>query len=203
MRTLDPASINHEKYLERKAIYRSFGYDVDEERGFVLKMAQPIQGRILEAGTGKGYFAVLLAQIGHPFTTFDISRQEQDYARLNLRYFGFEHLVDFRLEDGEALSFPDHSYDVIFCVNALHHFRKPYQVVHEMLRVLAPAGKFVLSDFTDTGFSVIKQIHAREGGNHETGEVRIADIQQYLLNQKFKIKTAQTRFQEILVASNG
>ncbi|MFA6378684.1 MAG: hypothetical protein WCX16_02760, partial [Candidatus Omnitrophota bacterium] len=43
---------NFKQYLERKALYKSFGYDVDQERGFVLEQAKPLKGKILEAGTG-------------------------------------------------------------------------------------------------------------------------------------------------------
>jgi len=30
---------NHKRYLERKALYKSFGYDVDKERAFVIEKA--------------------------------------------------------------------------------------------------------------------------------------------------------------------
>jgi hypothetical protein len=35
---------NFKQYLERKALYKSFGYDIDHERGFVLKQAKPLKG---------------------------------------------------------------------------------------------------------------------------------------------------------------
>ncbi|MFA5260741.1 MAG: class I SAM-dependent methyltransferase [Candidatus Omnitrophota bacterium] len=191
---------NHERYVERKALYQSFGYDIDKERGFIIETAKPFNGEILEAGTGKGYFALLLARAGYPFTTFDISKEEQDFARLNLRYFELDHLADFRIEDGEVLSFLDKSFDTIFSVNTLHHLREPYQVINELLRVLATGGKLILSDFTDKGFAVMEKIHAMEGGRHDAGRTRISDIQKYLITQGWETRTAQTQFQEVLVA---
>jgi len=64
---------NHKRYLERKALYSSLGYNVDRERTFILEKARPLYGNILEAGTGKGHFALELARAGYKFTTFDIS----------------------------------------------------------------------------------------------------------------------------------
>ena len=186
--------------MERKELYRRFGYDIDQERGFIIETARPFGGKILEAGTGKGYFAVLLARAGYRFTTFDISQEEQDFAQLNLRYFQLEHLVDFRVENGEKLSFADESYNAIFSVNTLHHLREPYQVVNELLRVMAPGGKLILSDFTDEGFAMIEKVHLTQGGRHDEGKTRIMDVREYLNTQEFTTSTARTRFQEVLVA---
>ena len=191
---------NHKRYVERKALYQSLGYDIDKERGFIIEAAKPFSGKILEAGTGKGYFALLLARAGCLFTTFDISKEEQDYARLNLRYFNLEHLADFRVENGEVLSFSDKSFDTIFSVNTLHHLRDPYQVINELVRVLALDGKLILSDFTDKGFAIMERIHAREGGKHDSGKIRIKDAQEYLFNQGLETSIAQTQFQEVLIA---
>ena len=43
-------------------------------------------------------------------------------------------LADYRLENAEALSFPDESFDYIFCKEAFHHFPRPYIALYEMLR---------------------------------------------------------------------
>ncbi|MEW6556807.1 MAG: hypothetical protein AB1349_05565 [Elusimicrobiota bacterium] len=39
---------NHKKYLDRIRLYKSFGYDVEENRKFIFEVAQPIYGEILE-----------------------------------------------------------------------------------------------------------------------------------------------------------
>ena len=108
---------NHERYLERKGLYQNFGLDTDRERNFVLEKAEPIFGDILEIGTGKGYFTLLLAQQGYRFTSVDISQEEQKTAKLNLEYFKLENLVDFTVENAEHLSFEDNSFDTIFSIN--------------------------------------------------------------------------------------
>jgi len=67
---------NHARYLERKKLYRKYGVDIDRERKFILEKAKPVSGNILEVGTGKGHFALVLAKEGYQFTSVDISEEE-------------------------------------------------------------------------------------------------------------------------------
>jgi len=191
---------NHRKYLERKSLYKSFGYDVDKERAFIIEKARPFHGKILEAGTGKGHFALALAKDGRKFTTFDISEEEQKFAKLNLKFFGLDHSADFRIEDGEHLSFKDKSFDVVFSVNTIHHLFNPYQVIDEFIRVLSFKGKFVLSDFTKDGLKIMDKIHATEGRKHEVSKTTLSDINKYLINKGFRTEKQKSSFQEVLIA---
>ncbi|MEW6009637.1 MAG: class I SAM-dependent methyltransferase [Candidatus Omnitrophota bacterium] len=191
---------NHKRYLERKALYKNFGYNVDKERSFIVEQAQPIYGEILEAGTGKGHFALALAKEGYKFTTFDISEEEQRFAKLNLKYFDLDYLVDFRIENGEHLSFKDKSFDIIFSVNTLHHLANPYRVVDEFIRILSLKGKLVLSDFTEEGLLIMDKIHATEGKKHEVSKITLSDINNYLIDKGFRAERHRTNFQEVLIA---
>jgi len=191
---------NHKLYLERKALYKSFGFDIDKERDFVIEKAQPIYGDILEAGTGKGHFALSLARAGYSFTTFDISETEQAFAKLNLKYFGLETKAVFYIENGENLSFKDKSFDIIFAVNILHHLINPYKVIDEFIRVLSFEGKIIISDFTKEGLEIVDKIHALEGRTHEVSKTTLSDIESYLVNKGFKTKQHKSRFQEVLIA---
>jgi 2-polyprenyl-3-methyl-5-hydroxy-6-metoxy-1,4-benzoquinol methylase len=191
---------NHQKYLERKALYNTFGYDIDQERTFILEKAQPIYGDILEAGTGKGHFTLTLAQQGYWFTTFDISEEEQSFAKLNLKYFELDNLVDFKIENGEHLSFEDKRFDIIFSVNTLHHLINPYKVIDEFIRIISFEGKIILSDFSQKGFALMDKIHALEGSMHQVSHVKLLDIEKYLITKRFKIEKYNSQFQEVLIA---
>lgn len=194
---------NHKRYLERIALNKSFGYDVDKERDFILKQAQPVSGRILEAGTGKGHFALALAKAGYSFVTFDISPEEQRFAKLNIRHFGFESQVDFRIENGEKTSFPSEGFDMVFSVNVLHHLRNAYQVIDELIRLISPKGKLVLADFTDEGFKVMDKIHGLEGNKHEVREVTLPDAENYLAKKGFKVVGTKSIYQVVLLAEKS
>lgn len=191
---------NHQRYLERKTLYKSFGCDIDKEREFIIAKAQPLYGDILEAGTGKGHFALSLAKQDYRFTTFDISDEEQKFAKLTLKYFGLDSLVDFRIENGEHLSFKDATFDMVFSVNTLHHLTNPYKVIDEFIRVLSFEGRIVLSDFTPEGFKLMDTIHKSEGNIHQASKTTLEDVEKYLITKGFKIEKHKSQFQEVLVA---
>ena len=174
---------------------------MDKERDFILEAAMPLSGKILEAGTGKGHFALALAKRGYSFFTFDISEEEQHFARLNIAYSGLEKQVNFRIEDGEHTSFSDASFNVVFSVNVLHHLANPYRVIDELIRILAPGGKLVVSDFSKKGFNIMDKIHALDGKKHQSGTVSLSDVEKHLLKMGFSIKKAKSVYQHVIVAT--
>jgi SAM-dependent methyltransferase len=203
-RILDQETLaNYQRLCDWKEHRRRLGYDIDAERDFILTRAKPLDGTILEAGTGKGHFAVALARQGYAFATFDISPEEQHFAKLNVRYWGLEHLVQFLIEDGEHLSFADASFDVVISVNVLHHLENPWQVMKEIVRVLSPTGKIVLSDFTEVGFALIEKIHAGEGKQHPRGVATMRETGAFLQDAGFALETACSQHQDVLFAQRS
>jgi len=190
---------NHARYLDRIKIFKSFGYDADGERNFIIDKVAPLSGKICEVGTGKGYFTVALAQKGYSFVTIDVSSDEQKFARMNIQYLGLEKQVDFQVLDAGKLHFEDKSFDYIFAVNLIHHLDEPYRVVDEMVRVLNDGGKMVLSDFSKKGFDLIKKIHESEGGTHGEGKVELKDIETALLCDGFISEEYHTDLQQIFL----
>jgi len=191
---------NHKRYLERVALFKSYGYDLEKERNFIVEHAKPLYGKILEVGTGKGHFAIALAKEGHPFVTIDISADEQRYAKLNLAYFGLDHLADFRIENAEQTSFANQSFDIIFSVNLIHHLQNPYRVIEEIIRLLSTKGKLVLSDFTEKGFAIMDKIHALDGRIHEKGNATLSEVKLYLIEKGFSVTRVTSSIQEVIIA---
>jgi 2-polyprenyl-3-methyl-5-hydroxy-6-metoxy-1,4-benzoquinol methylase len=177
----------------------SFGYDIDRERDFVLEQAKPLCGKILEAGTGKGHFAIALAKQGFSFVAFDLSQEELRFAKLNLAYFGLEKYADFRIDNAEHTSFADGSFDIIFSVNTLHHLHSPYKVIDELTRLLSREGRLILSDFTEKGFDIVGKIHTLEGKTHEVSKTTLLDIESYLAGKGFSMKAAKSMYQHVLI----
>ncbi|MBL7068318.1 MAG: class I SAM-dependent methyltransferase [Candidatus Omnitrophica bacterium] len=191
---------NHKRYLERMNFYKDFGYDVEKERKFILEKSYPLFGDILEVGTGKGYFTVELAREGYDFVSVDVSSEEQEFARLNIKYFGFEKFVDFRIENAESLSFGNSSFDIVFSINTVHHLTNPVKVTEELIRITTPEGKIVLSDFTEDGLKIIDKIHASEGKVHEAGRISLSNVGDYLEERRFGVERHRDKFQEVLIA---
>lgn len=191
---------NHKNYIDRISFYRSFGYDLEKEREFILDKSVPISGDILEIGTGKGHFALALAKRGFNFTSIDISKEDQEIARLNMQYYGLEKQVSFKIENAEDLSFPDFSFDVIFSINVFHHLEKPQTVLNESMRLLRPGGKIVLSDFNAKGLEIINACHAHEGRVHDYFKHDLSDTRDYFTIIGLKVCEFQSEVQRVIIA---
>ncbi|MDP8234735.1 MAG: class I SAM-dependent methyltransferase [Candidatus Saelkia tenebricola] len=193
---------NHKRYLERIALYKSFGYDIEKERKFVIENAEPLYGDILEVGTGKGYLTVALAKEGYEFSSVDISEQEQEFAQLNIKYFGLEKQVDFRIENAEQLSFEDGYFDIIFSANMTHHLTNTFKVIDEFIRIISLEGKIILSDFNEEGLKLVDKIHISEGNRHQSSEIMLVQIKDYLVDKGFRTTQYTSEFQDMLIASH-
>ena len=191
---------NYKRYFKRAALYKKFGYDIERERIFIIEKAKPFSGGILEVGTGKGHFTVALAKEGYHFISDDISDEEQEFARLNIKYLGLEKQINFVIQNAEHLNFESECFDAIFSVNLIHHLRNPFKVIDNLIRVASVGCKIVLSDFSKEGLKVIDKIHSSEGRKHEVEQASLVDVSRYLLNKKFKIEEYRSEFQEITIA---
>ncbi|MFZ5802401.1 MAG: class I SAM-dependent methyltransferase [Candidatus Omnitrophota bacterium] len=188
------------KVLDREALFLEEGYDFALERARILDQVSPLPRRILEAGTGKGHFTLALAERGLSFTTFDITAEDQAVAKFHLRHHGLAAQVVFRIEHETRLSFPDESFDILFCINALHHLTQPRATLAEWLRILAPQGRMVLSDFSAEGFAIVERIHALEGRAHPREEFTIPLAMHFLQEKGLKVARTGSRLQETLIA---
>jgi ubiquinone/menaquinone biosynthesis C-methylase UbiE len=191
---------NHKKYLERIELYKKFGYDVDQERAFIIENSKPFSGNILEAGTGKGYFTLALARADFKFFSLDISEAEQRFALLNLMYHELQQQVTFLVANVESIPCDDGFFDVIFAVNMVHHLASVRKTCKELVRILSPSGKIVLSDFNEKGLAILDKIHEREGRRHEVSGGTLADVKAILAGHGFAVKEYQSELQDMLVA---
>ena len=192
---------NHARFEARKALYVKYGFDPERERDSIIEKASPISGDILEAGTGKGYFTLALAQRGFHFTAFDLSPAELKCAQPNLMYYGREEQVRFEVADAESLPYGDGRFDFIFSVNMIHHLSTLEKVVSELIRVLAPAGKLVISDLNAQGLLMMDKIHSLNGRGHESGPCTVPDVAKSLDERGFEVNLYHGANHDTLVGS--
>jgi len=100
--------------------------------------------KILDAGTGAGLLAILLAQTGHEVTALDISERMLEEARWNAEYYGVD--IDFVKEDTISTGFPDASFDVVVSRNLIFTLPNPGVAYREWIRILRPGGRIVVMD---------------------------------------------------------
>jgi SAM-dependent methyltransferase len=119
-------------------------YYASREWEAVRKLTGPARGRALDVGAGRGISSYALARDGwlvtalepDPSAVVGAGAIEGMAAALNLQ-------IDVVREWGEALPFPDATFDLVYGRQVLHHARDLPTLCSEMARVLKPAGTFL------------------------------------------------------------
>lgn len=176
---------NRKKILERKQLFKRYGYDQDASREYILKKCRPITGTVLEIGTGKGHMTVLLAKNAGRVITVDNSPTEQGFAKMNAAADGILRVIKFVVRDAKHLLFPDGEYGLVVSVNVFHHLKEPFAVLAEMIRVCG--GKIVIADFNKKGFEAVRKVNRDEGREHEEIGGDFSNAGQYLKEHGFKV----------------
>ncbi len=94
--------------------------------------------RILDVGTGSGFFAILLAMAGHHVTGIDLTESMIRHAGELARIHGCH--ANFQVMDAEHLDFPTESFDVVISRNLTWTLPNPEQAYKEWMRVLKNGG---------------------------------------------------------------
>jgi ubiquinone/menaquinone biosynthesis C-methylase UbiE len=127
----------------------------------LLRMARLAPGkRVLDIAAGTGIAAeVALAEVGSEghVTAADISPDMVDQARRRLH--GRPN-VAFAVEDGQALTFANESFDAVVCNMGLMYFPDPTRGLAECRRVLRPGGWAAVSVPTTPDRSLTGRVHA-------------------------------------------
>ena len=123
------------------------GAALTERLGQVLGLTP--DSRVLDAASGKGTSAVVLAQqCGCTVVGVDLSAQNVAHAAAEAQRLGLAGRVRFEVGDAEQLPLDDASVDAIICECAFCTFPDKRAAAHEFARVLTPGGRVGLSDIT-------------------------------------------------------
>jgi SAM-dependent methyltransferase len=98
--------------------------------------------QLLEIGFGTGTDLLQFARGGAQVTGVDLTPRSIEIARLRFEVYGLT--GGFAIGDGETLSFPDSSFDVVYSFGVLHHTPDTERAVREIHRVLKPGGKAIV-----------------------------------------------------------
>lgn len=100
--------------------------------------------RILDVGTGPGFFAINLSLAGHQVTGVDVTEEMLSHARENAGAYGAQ--AEFLQYDGKHLPFGNDSFDLVISRNVLWNMEEPYEALLEWKRVLKKGGRIVYFD---------------------------------------------------------
>lgn len=98
--------------------------------------------QLLDIGCGLGNDLARFARGGATVTGVDLAPNAIALARANFSQRGLP--GQFHVMNGEALDFPDDSFDVVYCHTVLHFTPDPARMVAEIRRVLKPDGEAIL-----------------------------------------------------------
>lgn len=125
---------------------RGFAHVTNHSVPFLLRAAHIAPGmRVLDIATGTGLFAQAALSVVGPtghITAADISSAMVERARAGLRH---AKNASIAVEDGQALSFLDGSFDAVVCSLGLMFFPDPQCGLAEFHRVLRPGGRAAVS----------------------------------------------------------
>jgi ubiquinone biosynthesis O-methyltransferase len=116
-------------------------YEVSKRLRIVFDSVLPrkLEGvRLLDAGCGTGLFSAAAVERGAEVTSLDVGEallskvaQKCESRRV--------------VGDVSHLPFEDQSFDAVLCTEVIEHVRGPRQAVGELVRVLRPGGRLVLT----------------------------------------------------------
>lgn len=94
--------------------------------------------KVLDIGTGPGFYAIILASRGYDVTAVDLSERMIEQAKHNAGSLA-EKIRFFKM-DAQELSFPDNEFDVIVTRNLTWNLPDPVKAYGEWRRVLRDGG---------------------------------------------------------------
>ena len=106
--------------------------------------AKPQDIRVLEVGTGPGFFAIILAEAGYKVTAIDLTPAMLEEAKRNAGPMASH--IDFLEMNAQQLSFADGSFDVVISRNLTWNLPDPESAYREWRRVLQENGMILNFD---------------------------------------------------------
>lgn len=154
---------------------------------------------LLEVGCGAGIDLVRFARAGATVTGIDLSTTAIDLARKNIEQDGLS--ADLRVMNGEAMHFPDNSFDVVYAHGVLQYTANPEKMVAEIHRVLKPGGEAIVMVYNRKSWLNLMRQVTKVPLEHEDAPVlkkySIGELKQFLkpfksyriIPERFPVKT--------------
>ncbi len=129
----------------------------DEVREEALSTAAVQTGKTAaDIGAGTGFISEGLIQKGLQVIAVD---QSEAILKEMKRKFSDIETIDYRVGQAQNLPIPDATVDYAFANMYLHHVESPSGAIAEMVRILKPSGKLVITDLDEHEFNFLREEH--------------------------------------------
>ncbi len=133
----------------------SFFSAVVREKAFSIADVQA--GRLAaDIGAGTGFITEGLIQKG--LKVIAVDQSEAMLAEMRRKFANVD-AIDYRLGEAENLPISNATVDYVFANMYLHHVERPPIAIKEMVRILKPAGKLVITDLDEHTFEFLREEH--------------------------------------------
>jgi demethylmenaquinone methyltransferase / 2-methoxy-6-polyprenyl-1,4-benzoquinol methylase len=139
----------------------SFGIDRLWRRAVVRKAALTPASVVLDLAAGTGDLSFALAKRGRPASVLgtDFSPEMLEVAKRKASAYSGTSRLAFQVEDAQALSLPDETYDVVTVAFGVRNFPDRAANFREVLRVLKPGGRYVILEFSRPPFAPFRWLY--------------------------------------------
>jgi 2-polyprenyl-3-methyl-5-hydroxy-6-metoxy-1,4-benzoquinol methylase len=179
--------------IEAKEILgKQFGFIVEDANKVINYLNLPQNAKILDVGTGRGYFAILLALNGYNVLTGEPESDNSIYAKKdwlsNSQKVGVDHLINFKAFDAQDMLFDDGTFDAIFFFGALHHVEEEsrVKVLQESFRASKPNAIICFFEPNQNCIKIVKE--------HDSSHPEAADPSLYAQEINLSLQKQKGRF---------
>lgn len=132
----------------------------------------PGEIKVLDVGTGPGFFAIILAEQGYSVTAVDYTETMLEAAKQNARALAEK--ITFLQMNAEELTFPDRSFDVLVTRNLTWNLHRPEKAYAQWCRVLKTGG--LLLNFDANWYNYLHDEEARKGHLLDRENIANSDV---------------------------
>jgi ubiquinone/menaquinone biosynthesis C-methylase UbiE len=119
--------------------------------------AEVQEGKIAaDIGAGTGFITEGLIHKGLRVIAVD---QSKEMLAEMMRKFANCEGIDYRIGEAENLPVSDETVGYVFANMYLHHVESPSKAIKEMVRILKPGGKLIITDLDEHTFEFLKDEH--------------------------------------------
>lgn len=132
-----------------------------------LPVMKSLEGKkVLDLGSGLGYFSVRFSELGARVLAVDVDSDALDYLSGN---FG----IETRRMDVVTDTLPEEKFDMIFIGEILEHIKDPYELLRKAKEMLAPKGLVFVTTPAMEGLLI--NTKGKRLGHHEGSEAHERD----------------------------